>query len=59
MAQEPKIQMLAETEHFVIWVSEDPESGETIHHLEIANVTLHFFEEEWEEFITLMLQAVQ
>ena len=27
--------------------------GETTYHIELNNVTLHFFEEEWEEFIEL------
>ncbi len=59
MKQEPNVHTLAETENFVVWVSEDQESGETLYHLEMASVTLHFFEDEWEEFVALMLQAVR
>ena len=27
--------------------------GETTYHLELNNVTLHFFREEWDEFLEL------
>ena len=51
--REPKIETLAETENYIVWASEEPD-GETIHHLELNTVTLHFFKEEWDEFIDLM-----
>lgn len=44
---------LAETENFLAWRVEEPD-GETSYHLEINNVTLHFFTEEWEEFLDLI-----
>jgi hypothetical protein len=44
---------LAETENYLAWRAEEPD-GETTYHLELNNVTLHFFGEEWEEFLELM-----
>jgi len=44
---------LAETDNFMIWQAEEPD-GETTYHMELNNVTLHFFEEEWREFIALV-----
>ncbi len=49
---EPRTTTLAETENFIAWKAEEPD-GETTYHIEINNVTLHFFEEEWKEFIEL------
>ena len=47
---EPKIETLAETENFIVWKAEEPDS-ETTYHLELGNVTLNFFQEEWDEFM--------
>jgi len=44
---------LAETANYVAWVSEEPD-GETVYHLELGAVTLHFFAEEWTELLSLM-----
>jgi hypothetical protein len=44
---------LSETDNFIIWTAEEPD-GETTYHLELNNVTLHFFEEEWREFLELV-----
>jgi hypothetical protein len=44
---------LAETENYLIWMAEDGE-GETAYNLELGNVTLHMFKEEWEEFLKLI-----
>jgi hypothetical protein len=44
---------LAETENYLAWRVEEPD-GEPSYHLEINNVTLHFFTEEWEEFLELI-----
>ena len=49
---QPETQTLAETENFVVWKAEEPD-GETTYHLELNNVTVHFFREEWEEFLEL------
>jgi len=43
---------IAETENYLAWKAEEPD-GETTYHLELNNVTLHFFTEEWQEFLKL------
>ena len=50
---EPETEILAETENFVAWRADEPD-GESTYHLELNNVTLHFFTEEWEEFLELV-----
>ncbi len=47
-----RTETLAETENYMIWKAEEPD-GETTYHVELNNVTVHFFQEEWEEFIEL------
>jgi len=49
---EPKTEILAETEQFLAWKADEPDE-ETTYHLELNNVTLHFFQEEWDEFLQL------
>jgi hypothetical protein len=51
-SNEPRTETLAETENFLAWKAEEPD-GETTYHIELNNVTVHFFEEEWEEFLEL------
>jgi len=43
---------IAETNNFIAWSASEPD-GETTYHLELNNVTLHFFQEEWNEFLQL------
>jgi hypothetical protein len=50
---EPKTKVIAETDNFVAWTADEPDSERT-YHLELHNVTLHFFQEEWDEFMGLM-----
>ena len=50
---EPKVTTLAETSNYVIWKAQEPD-GETTYHVELGNVTLHFFEEEWQELAELL-----
>lgn len=45
--------MLAETEDFSVWSAKEPD-GEITYHLELGQVTVHFFEEEWQEFLALV-----
>jgi len=49
---EPVTETLAETENFLVWKAEEPD-GETTYHIELNNVTVHFFDEEWREFLEL------
>jgi hypothetical protein len=51
---EPKTSTLAETDNYLVWKAEEPD-GETTYHLELNNITLHFFDEEWTEFMKLVL----
>lgn len=50
---DPKTETLSETENFIVWRAEEPD-GEITYHLELNNVTVHFFEEEWREFLKLV-----
>ncbi len=43
---------LAETANFIAWKATEPD-GEVTYHLELGTVTLHFFLEEWKEFVEL------
>jgi hypothetical protein len=49
---EPITETLAETENFLVWKAAEPD-GETTYHIELNNVTVHFFDEEWTEFLEL------
>ena len=50
---EPKTETIAETDNFLAWKAEEPD-GETTYHIELNSVTVHFFEEEWKEFLQLV-----
>lgn len=50
---EPKTETIAETDNYLAWRAEEPD-GETTYHLELNNVTMHFFQEEWNEFLDLV-----
>lgn len=55
MSNNPEIETttLAETENMVAWKADEPD-GETTYHLQLNNVTVHFYQEEWDEFIALV-----
>ncbi|PKO18277.1 MAG: hypothetical protein CVU39_02230 [Chloroflexi bacterium HGW-Chloroflexi-10] len=55
---EPLTQTLNETANYMAWKADEPD-GETTFHLELNNVTLHFFKEEWVEFLELMTPLVK
>jgi hypothetical protein len=44
--------VIAETENFLAWRADEPDQESTFH-LELNNLTVHFFEEEWREFLSL------
>jgi hypothetical protein len=50
---EPMVKTLGETENYMAWKAEEPD-GESTYHLDLNNVTLHFFTEEWNEFLDLV-----
>jgi hypothetical protein len=56
--QEPVIETIAETENYVAWKAEEPD-GETTYQVQLNNVTIHFFKEEWDEFLTLARMLVK
>lgn len=52
-----EMETLAETEHFTLWRSTG-DDGHSLFHLELGNVSIHLTEEEWEELVELVDQAV-
>lgn len=48
-----KSEIIAESDNYQVWRVEEPD-GEITYHLEMGNVTVHFFTEEWEEFLALI-----
>jgi hypothetical protein len=57
-SSEPKTQTIAETDNYLAWRADEPD-GESTYHLELNNVTLHFFEEEWSEFVDLVRNLIK
>lgn len=55
---EPKTETIAETENYMAWQASEPD-GETTYHLELNNITIHFFTEEWGEFLELARMVVK
>lgn len=51
--KEPQTATIAETDNYMVWKAEEPD-GETTYHIELNNITMHFFEEEWGEFLELV-----
>ncbi len=45
--------LLAESENMSVWQVDEPD-GETTYHLELNQVTMHFFLEGWDEFLELV-----
>ncbi len=50
--QDLETEVIAETESYLAWRADEPD-GESTYHLELNNLTVHFFEEEWQEFLDL------
>jgi hypothetical protein len=46
-------EVIAETESYLAWQADEPD-GESTYHLELNNLTVHFFAEEWKEFLQLV-----
>ncbi len=59
MNDNPQVQMLGETQDYAVWVSEEPDNDSVIYHIELGNITIHLFPEEWEEFVDVMRQAMR
>jgi hypothetical protein len=52
------IQTIVETDNYTIWRADEPDD-ESTYHLELNNVTVHFFKEEWDEFMELANRLVR
>ena len=50
---DPKTETIGETDNFLAWKADEPD-GETTYHIELNSVTVHFFDEEWKEFLQLV-----
>lgn len=57
MNDDSKLNTIAETENYVAWADTD-ENGETLYHLELSTVTVHFFKEDWDELLGLMDEVI-
>jgi hypothetical protein len=57
-ATEPTTETIAETDNYIAWRAEEPD-GEVSFHLELNNLTVHFFQEEWDEFLELVRALVE
>ena len=55
---ETKITTLVETEDSFFYTAEEPD-GEITYHLQINNVTLHFFLEEWQNALEFLKKVVE
>ncbi len=53
MTDEIPTETLAETENYSVWISQEPD-GEVTYHVELGQCTLHFFDEDWREFLQLI-----
>ncbi len=51
--QDIETEVIAETENYLAWRADEPD-GESTYHLELNNLTVHFFTEEWDEFKKLI-----
>ncbi len=56
--EEHAIEVLAESENFSVWRTEELEE-EMTYHLELGSVTVHFFREEWDEFLSLVGEVLE
>jgi len=55
---ETKLTTLVETEDSFFYTAEEPD-GEVTYHLQINNVTIHFFMEEWQNALEFLKKVVE
>lgn len=53
MTEEITTSTIAESSNYLLWKANE-EDDEDTYHLELGLVTLHFFQDEWDEFLDLM-----
>lgn len=56
--EELTTEVIAETDNYLAWRADEPDQ-ESTYHLELNNLTVHFFAEEWEEFLTLAKELLE
>lgn len=49
---------VAESTNYIVWKANEPD-GESTFHVELGTVTIHFFQEEWDEFRELLTTTVK
>jgi hypothetical protein len=47
------VETLAESERYTVWRAREPD-GEIQYHIDMENVTVHFFQEEWDELLEVL-----
>lgn len=57
-ADETKLTTLVETDNSFFYTAEEPD-GEVTYHLQINNVTIHFFMEEWQSALEFLKKVVE
>lgn len=55
MAEEIEMDVLAETENFAVWRSQ--EGDDYLYHIELGGITMHLTSEEWDELVVLIKDA--
>jgi len=55
--QESELEVIGETEEFVVWRSSEEEGY--VYHVELGGITLHLSSEEWDELVLLIKSATQ
>lgn len=55
---ETKLTTLVETDDSFFYTAEEPD-GEVTYHLQINNVTIHFFMEEWQSALEFLKKVVE
>ncbi|MBS1250694.1 MAG: hypothetical protein MAG431_02289 [Chloroflexi bacterium] len=55
---EVKTEVIAETNRYMAWRADEPD-GESTYHLELNSATVHFFAEEWDEFLALVQTLIK
>ena len=50
--QDSPSRAIAETDNYIVWEVREPDD-EVTYHVELGALTLHFFREEWREFLQL------
>ena len=54
---EMNIERIVEADDYYFYSAQEPD-GEITYHLQLNNVTLHFFTEEWQTALTFLEQVV-